>query len=70
MSDLPTCVLIHEEGPREGFQIEPAPISTADKIKLIKAHTETGLRHSIDESYRWNCLAARYDIIELDCWPV
>ena len=43
MSDLPTHVEIHEEGPREGFQIEPGPISTADKIKLIEALAETGL---------------------------
>ena len=35
MTDLPKHVDIHEEGPREGFQIEPGPISTADKIKLI-----------------------------------
>jgi hydroxymethylglutaryl-CoA lyase len=45
MSDLPAQVEIHEEGPREGFQIEPGPISTADKIKLIEALAETGLRH-------------------------
>ena len=45
MSDLPTHVDIHEEGPREGFQIEPGPISTADKIKLIEALAETGLHH-------------------------
>ena len=43
MTDLPTHVDIHEEGPREGFQIEPGPISTADKIKLIEALAETGL---------------------------
>jgi isopropylmalate/homocitrate/citramalate synthase len=45
MTDLPTHVEIHEEGPREGFQIEPGPIATADKIKLIEALAETGLRH-------------------------
>ena len=45
MSDLPTQVEIHEEGPREGFQIEPGPITTADKIRLIEALAETGLRH-------------------------
>jgi hydroxymethylglutaryl-CoA lyase len=44
-SDLPTHVEIHEEGPREGFQIEPGPISTADKIRLIEALAETGLTH-------------------------
>ena len=45
MTDLPTHVDIHEEGPREGFQIEPGPISTADKVKLIEALAETGLHH-------------------------
>ena len=45
MSDLPTFVEIHEEGPREGFQIEPGPISTEDKVKLIEALSETGLKN-------------------------
>lgn len=45
MSDLPKHVEIHEEGPREGFQIEPGPISSADKIRLIEALAETGLEH-------------------------
>jgi len=45
MTDLPTHVDIHEEGPREGFQIEPGPIGTADKIRLIEALAETGLEH-------------------------
>ena len=45
MTDLPKKLEIHEEGPREGFQIEPGPISSADKIKLIEALAETGLHH-------------------------
>jgi len=45
MSDLPKFIEIHEEGPREGFQIEPGPIPTADKIKLIEALSDTGLHH-------------------------
>ena len=45
MTDLPLHVEIHEEGPREGFQIEPGPISTSDKIRLIEALAETGLHH-------------------------
>jgi isopropylmalate/homocitrate/citramalate synthase len=45
MSDLPKHVEIHEEGPREGFQIEPGPISTEDKIRVIEALAETGLTH-------------------------
>ncbi len=45
MTDLPARVHIHEEGPREGFQIEPGPIPSADKIRLIEALSETGLGH-------------------------
>jgi len=43
MSDLPQRVLIQEEGPREGFQIEPKPIAVADKVRFIEALAETGL---------------------------
>jgi isopropylmalate/homocitrate/citramalate synthase len=42
--DLPSSVVIGEEGPREGFQIEPGPIATADKIALIDALSACGLR--------------------------
>jgi isopropylmalate/homocitrate/citramalate synthase len=45
VTDLPRHVEIHEEGPREGFQIEPGPISSSDKIRLIEALAETGLHH-------------------------
>jgi isopropylmalate/homocitrate/citramalate synthase len=45
MTDLPTRVHVHEEGPREGFQIEPGPIAVVDKIRLIEALSGTGLRH-------------------------
>lgn len=45
MSDLPKRVEIHEEGPREGFQIEPGPISSEHKIELIEALAETGLHY-------------------------
>lgn len=44
MSDLPKAVRIHEEGPREGFQIEPGPISTASKVEFIEALAQTGLK--------------------------
>ena len=44
MSDLPKTVRINEEGPREGFQIEKGPISTARKVELIDALSETGLK--------------------------
>jgi len=45
MSDLPKQVEIHEEGPREGFQIEPGPISSEQKIRLIEALADTGPHH-------------------------
>ena len=45
MSDLPKSIEIQEEGPREGFQIEAGPIPSADKIRLIEALADTGLRH-------------------------
>ena len=44
MSYLPASVDIHEEGPREGFQIEPGPISTEDKIRVIEGLAQTGLK--------------------------
>lgn len=44
MTDLPKSVDILEEGPREGFQIEPGPIPTAAKIRLIDALSVTGLK--------------------------
>lgn len=43
MSDLPARITIHEEGPREGFQIETTPIAVVDKVRLIEALAETGL---------------------------
>jgi len=45
MSDLPKHVIIKEEGPREGFQIEKGPIPTQRKVELIDALSDTGLRY-------------------------
>jgi len=45
MSDLPQEIEIREEGPREGFQIEPGPIPSEAKIRLIEALAGTGLHH-------------------------
>ena len=42
---MPKAVVLHEQGPREGFQIEPGPISSENKIALIDALSETGLRY-------------------------
>jgi isopropylmalate/homocitrate/citramalate synthase len=44
MSDLPRSVEIREEGPREGFQIEPGPIPSERKVALIEALAATGLK--------------------------
>ena len=44
MNHYPKAIHIHEEGPREGFQIEPGPIVTADKVKFIEALANTGLK--------------------------
>ncbi len=44
MPSLPKRIDILEEGPREGFQYEKGPISTARKIELIDALSATGLK--------------------------
>jgi hydroxymethylglutaryl-CoA lyase len=41
----PDAVRIREVGPRDGIQSEPASISTADKIRLIDALSNTGIRY-------------------------
>jgi hydroxymethylglutaryl-CoA lyase len=43
VSDLPKRVRIHDEGPREGFQIAQAAIATSDKIAFIEALALTGV---------------------------
>lgn len=44
MSDLPRRVEIHEEGPREGFQIEPRHYSVAERAELVEALAASGLQ--------------------------
>jgi hydroxymethylglutaryl-CoA lyase len=44
MSDLPRTVTLREVGPREGFQFEKGAIGLADKIALVDALTDTGVR--------------------------
>ena len=44
MSDLPKTVRIKEVGPREGFQFEKGGISLGDKISLVDALTDTGVK--------------------------
>jgi hydroxymethylglutaryl-CoA lyase len=43
MSDLPRHVHFHEEGPREGFQIEPRAYPVEQRAALVDALSETGL---------------------------
>ena len=43
MNDIPSRIFITEEGPREGFQIEPGSIATRQKVALIDALSHTGL---------------------------
>ncbi|MRX48866.1 hydroxymethylglutaryl-CoA lyase [Paracoccus sp. S-4012] len=44
MSDYPSFVYLHEEGPREGIQIEPRQLTVAQKTGFIESLAETGLR--------------------------
>ena len=44
MSDMPKFVEFHEEGPREGFQIEPVTHPLKRRAALINSLSETGLK--------------------------
>src|SRR5438045_824437 len=44
MSDLPRFVKIVDVGPRDGLQNEKAPVAAVDKIELVHAVQEAGLR--------------------------
>ena len=44
MSDFPTSVEFHEEGPREGFQMEQQTYLLADRAALIDALAASGLK--------------------------
>jgi hydroxymethylglutaryl-CoA lyase len=44
MSDLPNSVRIIEVGPRDGLQIEPRILSTDEKLRMIDALADTGLK--------------------------
>ncbi|MBE7417868.1 MAG: hydroxymethylglutaryl-CoA lyase [Ideonella sp.] len=43
MSHLPRHVEIHEEGPREGFQIEPRSFPLGERAALVEALADAGL---------------------------
>ena len=44
MSDFPKFVEIREEGPREGFQIEPVVYPIEQRVELIDLLSESGLK--------------------------
>lgn len=44
MSDLPKFVEFHEEGPREGFQMEKAQYPLGQRVQLIEMLAESGLK--------------------------
>lgn len=44
MSDMPSSIEIHEEGPREGFQFEKTIFPLADRVELVNALSRTGLK--------------------------
>ncbi len=44
MSDFPKSVEIHEEGPREGFQIEKKVYPVEERVELIDMLSDTGLK--------------------------
>ncbi len=59
-------VLYKEEGLREGMQIEDAQISVDDKVRLLDALSETGLKHIVVGSFvspKWTPQMARIDEI-------
>ena len=51
MTQLWPTVRYKEESMREGMQIESAEISVADKIRLLDALSDTGLRHIVVGSF-------------------
>ena len=44
MSDFPKSVEFHEEGVREGFQMEPVTYPRERRAALINALSQTGLK--------------------------
>lgn len=55
-----------EEGMRDGMQIEDASISVKDKVRLLDALSETGLKHIVVGSFvspKWTPQMARIDEI-------
>ncbi|EIE99289.1 beta/alpha barrel domain-containing protein [Saccharomonospora glauca] len=69
---LPT-VVIHEEGMREGMQIESADIPVEDKVRLLDALSATGLKHIVVGSFvspKWVPQMARVEEVIAGFTPV
>ena len=65
MSSWPR-VYYKEEGMREGMQIEDANIPVNDKVRLLNALSETGLKHIVVGSFvspKWTPQMAQIDEI-------
>ncbi|UUZ77736.1 hydroxymethylglutaryl-CoA lyase [Polaromonas sp. P1(28)-13] len=45
MASVPQQIEIHEEGPHEGFQMEPPGFTVADRVALVEALADAGLKH-------------------------
>ncbi len=71
MPDWPK-VKYKEEGMREGMQIEDAEISVDDKVELLDALSETGLKNIVVGSFvspKWTPQMARIDEIVTQFTP-
>ena len=44
MSDLPKRVEMIEVGPRDGLQIEPRILTTEEKVRMVDALADSGIR--------------------------
>ncbi len=44
MSDLPSHVEMIEVGPRDGLQIEPRTLATTDRVRMVDALVESGIK--------------------------
>ena len=51
MVNLPKTIVLREEGPREGFQMESTEIKIEDKVRLIDALSKVGLKHIMVTSF-------------------
>ena len=68
MSDIPKSVEFHEEGPREGFQIEKKIYPLAERIELVNALGATGLKQiQVGSFVNPKAVPWMADVVELFC---